>query len=332
MDVTFLLSPSAPGWLSRVASLLRGFRNVPLVMRHHVVPDKAVVEVRRWSDSGYVRLDESLWVCAEGDLWAAEAQKRRWIRQHVGEQIYDEVFALARVARPSPAQLELVLDRLMSQHGAVFWAAWDGLSVEQRGRLARVEHPWEVLRPALEAQALEILPVLLSVEAHPRSRAALLEAGVAGSYAPPAEVLPWLLLQVEWNLSPGVLGLARASILRYGGQAWALRAHPNVVVRRRLVQLLPSRLPWLDWLMHEADPTVRQALRLRVEADCELAVLAEQLRLESDPARKGALGWLLMHWSKPVESRKIFASVERALSPPQREILDRRRREGRRRV
>lgn len=332
MDVAFLLSPSAAGWLGRVASLLRGFRNVPLVMRHHVVAHKAVVEVRRWSDSGYVRLDESLWLCASGQLWSAEPQKRRWIRQHVGEQIYDEVFALSRVARPSLSELELVLDRLMSQHGAVFWAAWEGLSVDQRARLARVEHGWEVLQPALEGRAVEILPVLLSSEAHPRSRSALLEAGVAGTYSPPAEVLPWLLLQVEWNLSPGVLGLARASIARYGGQAWELRTHPNVVVRRRLVQLLPSRLPWVDWLMHESDPGVRQALRLRVEQDVELSVLAEQLRFESDPVRKGALGWLLMHWSKPVESRKIFASVERALSEPQREILDRRRREGRRRV
>lgn len=332
MDVGVLLNPVAAGWLGRVAPLLRGFRNVPLVMRHHVVAHKAVVEVRRWSESGYVRLDEALWLCAQGDLWLAQPQKRRWIRQHVGEHIYDEVFALVRVLRPSAAQLELVLDRLMSQHGGVFWAAWASLSMEQRARLARVEHGWDVLRPALEACAVEILPVLLSSEAHPRSRAALLEAGVDGSYAPPAEVLPWLLLQVEWNLSPGVLGLARASILRYGGQAWELRSHPNVVVRRRLVQLLPSRLPWVDWLMAESEPSVRQALRLRVETDCELAVLAEQLRFESDPVRKGALGWLLMHWSKPVESRRIFQSVERALSVPQREILDRRRREGRRRV
>lgn len=332
MDVAFLLNPLAAGWLARVVSLLRGFRNVPLVMRHHVVAHRATVEVRRWSESGYVRLDDSLWVCPSGQLWSAEGQKRRWIRQHVGEQIYDEVFALVRVARPSLTQLELVLDRLMSQHGAVFWAAWGSLSLEQRARLARVEHSWEVLRPALESCALEILPVLLSLEAHPRSRAALLEAGVQGSYAPPAEALPYLLLQVEWNLSPGVLGLARASILRYGGQAWGLRRHPNVAVRRRLVQLLPSRLPWVDWLMHESEPSVRQALRLRVEEDCELPVLAEQLRFESDPARQGALGWLLTHWSKPVESRRIFASVERALSVPQREIVERRRREGRRRV
>lgn len=332
MDVGGLLDFVAPGWLSRVAPLLRGFRNVPLVMRHHVVAHKAVVEVRRWSESGYLRLDEALWLCPSGELYAADAQKRRWIRQHVGEQIYDEVFALVRVARPSLAQLELVLDRLMSQHGPVFWAAWSSLSVEQQARLARVEHSWEVLRPALESCALEILPVLLSLEAHPRSRAALLEAGVQGSYAPPAEVLPWLLLQVEWNLSPGVLGLARASILRYGGQAWGLRTHPNVAVRRRLVQLLPSRQPWVDWLMAESEPSVRQALRLRVEEDCELGVLAEQLRFESDPARQGALGWLLTHWSKPVESRRIFQSVERALSLPQREIVERRRREGRRRV
>ncbi|MBX3170603.1 MAG: hypothetical protein KF760_24560 [Candidatus Eremiobacteraeota bacterium] len=330
--MAFLLSPGSAGWLGRVASLLRGFRNVPLVMRHHVVAHKAVVEVRRWSETGYVRLDDSLWLSPAGELFVADAQKRRWIRQHLGEHIYDEVFALARVARPSVAQLELVLDRLMSQHGSVFWAAWDELSCEHRARLARVEHGWHVLRPALEARALDILPVLLSPEAHPRSRAALLEAGAEGAYAPPAEVLPWLLLQVEWNLSPGVLGLARASIARHGGQAWELRSHPNVAVRRRLVQLLPSRLPWVDWLMVEADPTVRQALRLRVEEDCELPVLAEQLRFESEPARKGALGWLLMHWSKPVESRRIFQSVEGALSVPQREILERRRREGRRRV
>ncbi|MFN8608630.1 MAG: hypothetical protein U0931_13930 [Vulcanimicrobiota bacterium] len=313
-----------------MSKLLRGFRQVPLVLRHHVVEHRATVEVRRWSESGFLRLNEDLWLCPSGLLYQACAQRRRWIRKQALEQIYDEVFALARVARPSSAQLELVLDRLMSQHGAVFFAAWEHLNEEQRARLIRVEHSWEVLRPAL---SLATLPALLSEQAHPRSRAALLEAGVAGSYAPPAEVLPWLLLQVEWNLSPGVLGLARASIARYAGQAWGLRLHANPVVRRRLVQLLPARQPWLDWLVHEVDPSVRHGLRLRVEEDFEPTVLAEQLRFETDPGRKGALGWVLMHWSRPYDAslRKIFQSVEKALSEPQREILQRRRRHSPRR-
>lgn len=330
MNVAFLLSSGGSGWLGRVAGLLRGFRQVPLVLRHHVVAHRATVEVRRWSEAGYLRLDEDLWMCPSGGLYQACSQRRRWIRQQPSEQIYDEVFALAQVGKPSASQLELVLDRLMSQHGGVFFEAWDSLSEEQRARLIRVEHSWEVLRPAL---SLATLPALLSAEAHPRSRAALLEAGVAGSYAPPAEALPWLLLQVEWNLSPGVLGLARASILRYGGQAWGLRFHPNPVVRRRLVQLLPSRQPWVDWLVHEVEPSVRNALRLRVEEDFEPAVLAEQLRFETEPGRKGALGWVLMHWSRPYDSslRRIFQSVEKALSEPQREILQRRRRESPRR-
>ncbi|MBS2033852.1 hypothetical protein JST97_02640 [bacterium] len=330
MNVAFLLDSGGSGWLGRVAALLRGFRQVPLVLRHHVLEHRATVEVRRWSDSGYLRLDEDLWMCPSGLLYESCPQRRRWIRKQSVEQIYDEVFALSKVGRPSSAQLELVLDRLMSQHGSVFFAAWDELSQEQRDRLVRVEHSWEVLRPIL---SLETLPALLSEKAHPRSRAALLEAGVAGSYAPPAEVLPWLLLQVEWNLSPGVLGLARASIARYAGQAWALREHANPVVRRRLVQLLPARQPWVDWLVHEVEPSVRNALRLRIEEDFEPGVLAEQLRFETDPGRKGALGWVLLHWSRPCEPtlRKLFQSIERALSEPQREILQRRRRQSPRR-
>jgi len=346
MDVAALLTPPPAGhqqnqWLTRVASLLRGFRSVPLVLRHHALQRgenyKADVEVRRWSGENYLRLseDSGTWLDNEGRLFRSEPQRRRWIRQHSHEQIYDEVYVLTRIAQASAEQLNLVLDRLVAQHGTVFWRAWEQLPEEQQERLARVAHSWEVLQPALDEcplRAQAVLPVLLSEKAHPRSRAALLEAGVEGSYAPPAEVLPWLLLQVEWNLSPGVLGLTRASLRRFPLQAWNLRQHPNPVVRRRLAQLLADRQPWLDWLVCEGEGSVRQALRLRLEAETPLNQLAEQLRFETEPAHQAALGWLLMHWSKPFDSqesqRKIFASVERALSPPQREILQRRRRES----
>lgn len=347
MDVAGLFSPPGQSelqgpWLARLARLLRGFRPVPLVLRHQIVTRQgryqADVEVRRWSEESYLRLSEGkreqhLWLDAAGRVWFSQLQRKRWIRQLESEQIYDEILSLVRIPQPDLDHLELALTRLISQRGALFWQVWERLSPEQHRRLVAVAQTWEVLQPALESSAAlaqAALPLLLSPDAHPATRMALLSAGAQGSYAPPAETLPWLLLQVEWNLDPGVLGLARAALQRHPQQAWSLRAHPNPAVRRRLAQLLPARQPWLDWLSQEAEGSVRQTLRLRLEEELPAAQLVEQLTLETDAARRGALGWLLVHWSRPFDSqaelRKAWRRAESALSPPHKELLQKRRR------
>ena len=346
MDVAELLSPphqtdQQARWLAHLAGLLSGYRTFPLVLRHQVTSRRdhyhADVEVRRWSEHSYLRLTEGkqefhLWLDAQGRLWQSALQRRRWIRQQDQERIFDEVYQVARVSQPDGRHLQLALNRLIGQRGSLFWEAWEGLSAEQQRRIVAVGHGWEVLQPALEhspARAQAALPLLLSEHAHASSRLALLEAGTRGDYAPPADTLPWLLLQVEWNLSPGVLGLARASLKRYPQQAWILRSHPNPLVRQRLGQLLPARQPWLDWLTGEADPGVRHTLRLRIQEETLAAQLLEQMRLETDSARRSALGWLLLNWTRPFDSqreqRTIWKAVQAALSPTQKRQLQNRR-------
>ena len=346
MNVAAMLSPPAHSdrqsqWLASLASLLRGYRSIPLVLRHQVNSQQghyhADVEVRRRSEATYLRLTEGkqeshLWLDSQGRMWQSHLQRRRWIRQQEQERIFDEVFSVTRIANPQAEQLDLALNRLLAQQGAMFWQIWEQLTPQQHLRLVSVAHNWEVLQPALEhspQRAQAALPLLLSEQAHPASRQALLEAGTQGLYSPPAETLPWLLLQVEWNLSPGILGLTRASLNRYQHQAWTLRNHPNPLVRRRLAQLLPARMPWLDWLAAEADTSVRQALRLRVQEEMLAAQIVDQMILETDPARRSVMGWLLLHWSRPfdsqLEQRHIWKTVQAALSPTQREAMQKRR-------
>lgn len=308
MTLAHLLTiPEAPGkWLKEVAAVLTGYRPCPMVLRHQVRPQlgrySAEVEVRRRSQEGYLLLNAPhLLLDGRGRIWSSQFQRRRWIRQSAEEQVYDEVFQLVEVPQPEREMLELVLRRFLEQRGRDVWLQWEFLDDLNREKLVRAEHSWEVLDVALSGpeRALQILPLLLGPCSAPKNRSLLLKAGEEGRYTPPAEALPWLILQVEWNLSPGVLGLARAAIARHPQTAWEVRRHPNPVVRRRLVQLLPERQPWLDWLTHEADSEVRQALRLRLEQEYHPAQLVDLAALETDPVRRAALGWLLVNWTRP---------------------------------
>jgi len=328
---------SSAAWVGRVAGLLKGFRCFPQVLRHHIQQRqghyKADVEVRRWSEARYLRLtdgkkEQHWWLDEQGQIWLSQLQRRRWLRQQADEQIFDEVFAILPVNPIEGDVLERVLERFVTQHGSSIWLHWSSLNSQQKQVLVRTQHSWEVLHPALEHSpgvALEALPMILGGEAHSATRLALLEAGSQGIYAPPAEILPWLLLQVEWNVSPGLLGLARSCLQRFTSQALRLRQHPNPTVRRRLAQLLPDRQPWLDWLSSEADESVRQALRLRIEAETPIRQVVNQLLLETEPRRRGALGWLLAHWSRPFDEmagqRQLVRRVEAALSPSHRALF-----------
>jgi len=329
-------------WLNKVTHLLGGFRKYPLVLRHQSRLQRdgyqADVEIRRWSEEAFLRLEqpsrgeqELLLLQRNGTLWCARLQRRRWIRKTPEEQIYDDIFEVAPQLPIREEHLNRVVQELVEQRGALFWQNWETLGDEQKSLLVSVPHEWPVLQEALEqsqARAQEALPLLLSELAHPSNRRALLEAGSAESYAPPAQALPWLFLQVEWNLSPGLLGLVGASLQANRERGWQLRNHPNPVVRRRLAQMLPTNLPWLDWLIHEGDDSVRQTLRLRIERESSPSQLVEHLLRTQDEAEKSALGWLLTSWSRPWDSladqRAMWSAVEKGLTPVQGKKLRRR--------
>lgn len=333
---------AAQRWLKEVTILLNGFRKYPLVLRHQARPQaegyRAEVEIRRWSEAAFLRLEplaqneqDQLLLQENGTLWQARLQRRRWIRKTSEEQIYDDIFEIAPLLQWREPHLTRVVRQLIEQCGKLFWQHWENLSEEQHRLLVSVPQPWTIVQHALEqsqTRAQQALPLLLSETAHPSNRRALLEAGSAQSYAPPAQVLPWLLLQVEWNLSPGLLGLVRSSLQSNRGPGWQIRSHPNPVVRRRLAQMLPPKLPWLEWLIHEGDDSVRQTLRLRLEEESSPSQLVNQLLTTQDPAEKSALGWLLTSWSKPWDAqadlRSMWNAVEKRLTPVQGRQLRRR--------
>lgn len=308
---------AATRWLQSAAQMLQGYAPVALVTRRSTQGEE---EVRRWSDVPYLRVRGDLFLDGRGRLFRLETQKQRWIHARA----FDQSHQLKPLPTFQIQDLEAVVELLIAQHGAMFWRRWAELTAEQRERLAAVPQPWEVLQEALLASP-EVLTLLLSEASDEQNRLHLLRAGAAGSYAPPVECLPYLLLQVEWNSSPGVVGLARGCIEADPGGAWQWRAHPNPVVRRRLAQMLPAAQAWLDWLSEESDSHTRDALRLRVEEETEPRVLVETLLRETQAGRRAALGWLLSHWSRPLTQHSFnWKSVAQCLSEPQREALKKR--------
>ena len=344
MSLEALLSPPPPGapapraaaWLAAAARALGGFRPVPLVVRRcggsaHDSSDGAAgasSEIRRWSEGRFVRLgSDQLLLDEAGALHSLHPQRRRWLRRTEEEWIHDDVFEL-RSAGVAPAEaVDAVTGELIAQHGLLFWSRWPVLTAPQRAQLLSVPQPWGVLGTALQNHpevAAEAIPGLLSPQAHDANRRALLSAGAESAYVPPARCLPYLLLQVEWNLSPGLLGLARGAMSAEPAAAWNWRSHANPVVRRRLAELLPGTgHAWLDWLAIEADEAVRHALRRRVEAERTAASLTDELTRSREPERRAALGWLLTHWSQPREPH-LDGALGRLLTPPQRDKLQRR--------
>jgi hypothetical protein len=326
--------PAAERWLQSAARVLQGFQPYPLVVRHTLERGaQAVREPRRWTETPFLRLDERadsaepLLLDPQGRVSQGRLQRRRWIRQSLQINVYDEIFEVERLTRLQGAELELVMSALIRQQGLLFWKRWREFGTEQQQRLIRVAQPWDVLRPALQSHpevATQALPLLLGSAAHPDNRAALLHAGCHGHYAPPAETLPYLLVQAEWNLEPGLLGLIRAALDATPERAWAWRVHPNPVVRRRLAQLLPAGRPWLDWLQEEGDSPTRQALQLRIEAEHAPEQLVELLLAESSPSRRAALGWILTRWSRPWLPPDAWKAVEKTLTEGQRQALKRR--------
>lgn len=339
MSVELLLTlpgsqSAAERWLHLAGQVIQGYHVQPLVVRHTVERGLAAPpEARRWSDIALVCLHDdgphSLLMDAQGRLWQRQFQRRRWVRQGPLVNIYDEVFEIERLPRLQPTHMEQVMATLIGQQGLLFWKRWSELGLEQRQRLIGVAQPWEVLEKALNScpeLAAEALPLLLSEEAHPDNRSTLLQAGCAGSYAPPARTLPYLLVQVEWNLLPGLLGLVRASMAADPAGAWDWRGHPNPVVRRRLAELLGPGQSWLCWLALEGDENTRHALRRRLEAESTPEELVSLLVAEQDPGRRAALGWVLSNWSRAWQPSSLWASAEKTLGEAQRQAFRRRSR------
>ncbi len=312
-------------WLVAIASQLRGYRPTPLVLRHQVSLQtdgyEASVEVRRRSSEAYLVVatypqQRQLLLDSQGRLWWNAFQNRRWVRQDCEKQIFDEVFALQACQHAQADQLRAVLAKLLEQRGAHFWSDWNSLSECNRQLLVSVEHTRETLEKALSCSqtAVSALPLLLDPEkAHPANRRALLEAGERGLLAFPGEVLPWLLLQVEWNLSPGLLGLVQASLRKYPASAWKLISHPNESLRRRLAQSLPAGQDWLSWLSCESQESVRAAILRRLEEEFSVSQLLDQLLSERRPTYRRALAWSLWRSHRNLPSAKERRWVEQHL-------------------
>ena len=307
---------AATRWLQAAAALLQGYAPLALVVRRS---PNAADEIRRWSETPYLALPGQLCLDPKGRLFRCEVGKQRWI----SPRVHDQIMELKPLPSLQPDDLEAVVQVLIAQHGLQFWRRWPELGQEQRLRLARVPQPWEVLQEAL-AHGPEVLTLLLSEQSHEQNRLQLLRAGAAGSYAPPPDCLPYLLLQVEWNMSPGILGLACACMQAHPQACWGWRTHPNPVVRRRLARMLPDGQDWFGWLGEESDKDTREALRLRVEKECQPEQLVAKLLSESCAQRRATLGWLLTHWSQPYSAHKDWKAVEKLLSEPQREAWKKR--------
>lgn len=265
--------------IRQIARCLSGHRPLPLVLRHRSqTPDsgyRAEVEVRRWSETPFLRLNspspskEGPWVIdALGNLGRLQLQRRRWLRQSPEEQVYDEIYEVQEEREPGPRELIPLLRELLRQQCLQYWPLWPQLNQLQRDWLISTPQPWAPLQEIFESLpeiAAQALPEILQRQPEVPLRAGLLQAGVEGAYAPPVECLPWLLLQSEWNRCPGLGGLLSACLRAHPQQGWKLRTHPNPQLRGRLLWMLPIDSDWSEWLGEEADPDIRRSLELRLE-------------------------------------------------------------------
>lgn len=305
-------------WLRLASQTLQGYQPQPIVVRRTRTENAPEhLEVRRWSPEAYLSLGSQLLLHPEGQLLACKLDAVRNLRRRADSVIDDETYQLVLLESPSAEQLDLVRLRCLDLLANQAYACWGQLGWEQRAELIRFGGSREQANQALSLcrpdERLRTLQLLVSDEARPHLREAVLQAAREGVLQAGVEAVPWLLGQSDWNLSPDRVALARAGVQSDPEAAWALRNHPHALVRLRLVDLLElGAFDWLDWLTGESDRNVRDRLRQAVERLHTPARVVDLLMKESQAARREALGWLLVHWKGDIVRADDIKALNRA--------------------
>ncbi len=328
--VVLLLLPSPEGhptrvdrWLEVAARNLEGYQAQPSVIRRSRNLQGTQAEARRWTTELFLALTpatprrETLMLTRDGVLTLRRLEGQRNLRRRPDDTIVDEIYEFLPLEHPTPAQLDIVRQRVLQGLYTVGYHHWDRLSTEHRRELARFGGNWQDATAALATcqgnDRVETLQLFLGPESAPGLREEVREAGLAGRLRPGVDVLAWLLAQPDWNLQPGLVAMARTAVQDEPERAWALNAHPNPQVRLRLADLFEAPADWLSWLARETDDQVRHRILLAMERRHEPAELVDRLVREKDPVHREALGWALVHWSRGITRRRDWQALNRAL-------------------
>ncbi|MGI5843670.1 MAG: HEAT repeat domain-containing protein [Candidatus Xenobium sp.] len=329
--VCLLILPPSEGnreevscWLEVAVRNLEGFRPQPSVIRrsHNVMGARA--EARRWTTESFLPLTptnprrETLMLGSDGWLHLCRLEGQRNLRQRPNDTIVDEIYEFQRLENPTPAQLDVVRQRVLLRLFPVGYQQWDLLSTQHRQELVRFGGGWQDAGAALERcegiERVETLQLFLDQHAAESLRQEVQHAGLQGRLRPGVDVLAWLLAQPDWNLQPGLVAMARSAVQDSPEEAWELSRHPNPQVRLRLADLFENPADWLSWLARETDDRVRDRILRVLERRYDPADLVDQLHSEKDPVRREALGWALVHWNRGITRNQDWKALNRALS------------------
>lgn len=314
---------SKAAWLSAAARNLEGFRIQASVIRRSRNLNGSRAEPRRWTTQSFLPLTapnprrETLMMAEDGRLVLCRLEGQRHLRRRPDDTIVDEIYEFLPLESPTPAQLDVVRQRVLQGLHPLGYQHWGSLSAEHRRELARFGGGWQEAAAALAdcdgPERVEALQLFLGPEAAPSLRGEVQEAGLQGLLRPGVDVLAWLLAQPDWNLQPGLVAMARTAVQDEPDRAWELKSHPNPQVRLRLADLFEGPADWPGWLAQETDDQVRHRILLALERRHGPAELVELLQGETDPVRREALGWALVHWSRGITRKQDWQALNRAL-------------------
>jgi hypothetical protein len=308
-------------WLAAAARTIRGYRQQPSVLRRTRNIRGSSVEVRRWTREAYVPLSpagpQTLMLSPQGELVLRRLDGVRHLRRRVDETIDDEIYVFVPLPQPESAHLERVRLRALADLHPLGYQNWKELDWPRRQALAAFGGGWKdaaaALRTVCGDERTRSLELFLSEEAHPQLREAVMAAGLRGELRPGADVLAWLLAQPDWNLQPGLVAMARTAAHEDPQAAFRLHTHPNPQVRLRLADLLTGPVDRVGWLAAEKDDAVRDRILRAMESHHSLPELVEKLASETDPVRREALGWALVHWGRPISEAREWEALNKAL-------------------
>lgn len=310
-------------WLEIASRNLEGFQPQPSVIRRFYNARGIQAEARRWTTEPYLPLTpttprrETLMLSREGSLHMRRLEGQRNLRRRPDDAIVDEIYEFQSLDNPTPAQLDVVRQRVLRGLFPTGYQKWDLLSERHRQELVRFGGGWQDAVAALEccegSERVESLKLFLGPQAADSLRQEVQLAGLEGRLRPGVDVLAWLLAQPDWNLQPGLVAMARSAVQDDPENAWALNRHPNPQVRLRLADLFEGPADWLSWLAQETEARVRDRILRAMERRHDPADLVDQLQREKDPVRREALGWALVHWNRGITRSQDWRALNRAL-------------------